>query len=117
MGRKQRYLPEGGALVEVTCRTIQGRLLLRPGRELNETVVGVLSRAKERFPIELSGAVYLSNHCHLLAWAEETAALSGFMGYLNGNLAREICRLHSWSDKVWARRYQGILVADGSRPI
>ena len=27
MGRKLRYLPEGGALVEVTCRTLQGRLL------------------------------------------------------------------------------------------
>ena len=29
MGRKLRYLPEGGALVEVTCRTLQGRLRLR----------------------------------------------------------------------------------------
>ena len=36
MGRKLRYIPEEGALVEVTCRTLQGRLLLRPSPELND---------------------------------------------------------------------------------
>ena len=33
MGRKLRYIPDGGALVEVTCRTLHGRLLLRPSPE------------------------------------------------------------------------------------
>ena len=40
MGRTLRFIPEGGALVEVTCRTIHGRFLFRPSRELNDIVVG-----------------------------------------------------------------------------
>jgi len=31
MPRGLRFVPEGGALVEVTLRTTQSRLLLRPG--------------------------------------------------------------------------------------
>jgi hypothetical protein len=30
-------------------------------------------------------------------------ALSRFMEYFNPNLAREVVRLTSWTDKVWAR--------------
>jgi hypothetical protein len=30
MSRKLRFLPSGVAMVEVTCRTVQGRLLLSP---------------------------------------------------------------------------------------
>jgi hypothetical protein len=48
MGRKLRYAPEGGALFEITDRTIQGRPLFRPSPELNEVVLGVLGRAQRR---------------------------------------------------------------------
>jgi len=34
------------------------------------------------------------------------------MCYLNSNLAREVCRLADWGDKVWARRYRAIEVSD-----
>jgi hypothetical protein len=37
---------------------------------------------------------------------EEQMAL--FMGYLNGNLAKELGRLHGWREKFWGRRYQSI---------
>lgn len=47
MARDLRYVPPG-SLVEVTCRTIQGRFLLRPSRELNEIVYGILGRAAEK---------------------------------------------------------------------
>jgi hypothetical protein len=43
MSRRLRYIPEGGAVVEVTCRTIHSRFLLRPSPELNDIVVGVLA--------------------------------------------------------------------------
>jgi len=33
-------------MVEVTCRTIHSRFLLRPSPELNDIVVGVLARAQ-----------------------------------------------------------------------
>ncbi|HSK77570.1 MAG TPA: hypothetical protein VLQ45_14055 [Thermoanaerobaculia bacterium] len=45
MARKIRIVPEGGGLFEITCRTIHGRLLFRPGTELNDIFVGVLARA------------------------------------------------------------------------
>lgn len=112
MGRRLRFLPEGGALVEITCRTVHGRYLLRPGRELNEAVVGVLARAKRLYPVELPGVVYLSGHCHLLLWAENAGRVSEFMAYLNGNVAREAGRLHHWREKFWARRYQSIVVSE-----
>ena len=33
------------------------------------------------------------------------------MGYFNGNLAREMGHLTGWTDRIWARRYQAILVS------
>jgi hypothetical protein len=62
MGRKLRYLPEEGALVEVTCRTLQGGLLLRPSPELNDIAAGVLGRAQRLYPVEIMALSLLSNH-------------------------------------------------------
>jgi REP element-mobilizing transposase RayT len=54
----------------------------------------------------------LSNHLHILLWAEDAYQLSGFMGYFNSKVAKEVNRLSDWSDHVWARRYRAILVSD-----
>jgi hypothetical protein len=43
---------------------------------------------------------------------DDAKQLSDFMGYLNSNLAREVCLLADWEDKVWARRYRAIEVSD-----
>ena len=34
------------------------------------------------------------------------------MAFFNGNLAKEVARLTGWKDRVWARRYQAIVVSD-----
>jgi len=112
MSRTPRYVPPGGCLVEVTCRTVHGRLLLRPSREVNETIVGVLGRALERHPLELVAAVFMSNHFHLLVRVEDARELAHFMRFLNGNLSREIGRLHGWPQTLWGRRYDAILVSN-----
>jgi hypothetical protein len=39
------------ALVEVTVRTIQSRLLLRPSLALNERVIGILGRAQRLYGV------------------------------------------------------------------
>jgi hypothetical protein len=44
MSRRLRLIPEN-ALVEVTSRTIQGRLLLQPTHRIAELCRGVLARA------------------------------------------------------------------------
>ena len=62
MARQLRYVPEGGALVHVTTRTVQGRYLLRPSPALNEILVGVLARAQKLYPAGVCAAVAASNH-------------------------------------------------------
>lgn len=52
MSRPHRHTPEGGAMVEVTNRTIQERFLLRPSRELNEIALGVVGRAQRLYDME-----------------------------------------------------------------
>jgi REP element-mobilizing transposase RayT len=104
MGRKLRYLPEGGALVEVTCRTLQGRLLLRPDPELNDIAAGILGRSQRLYPVNIVGYVVASNHYHFLVWAEDAKRLSRFVAYFNSNLAREISRKTGWTGKIWDRR-------------
>jgi REP element-mobilizing transposase RayT len=111
MSRHLRFVPEGGALVEVTCRTIHGRLLLRPSQQLEEIVVGILARAQRTFQVRVCGYCFASNHYHLLLDVDSAQQLAKFMGYVNSNLAREAGRLADWRDKFWSRRYQAILVS------
>jgi REP element-mobilizing transposase RayT len=111
MARRLRFIPESGALVEVTCRTVQGRFLLKPTEELKTIVIGVLARAQELYPVEIHAFVFLSNHYHLLLSVEDALQLARFMNYLNSNLAREAGRLHGWREKFWGRRYQAIVIS------
>ncbi|HXO19627.1 MAG TPA: hypothetical protein VOA87_06840 [Thermoanaerobaculia bacterium] len=97
--------------MEVTCRTIQGRFLLRPSPELREIVLGVLGRARRLYPVEVCGLIFLSNHFHLLLVVPDAERLARFMCFVNSNLAREAGRLARWRDKFWARRYQAIVVS------
>jgi hypothetical protein len=106
-----RFVP-AGSLVEVTCRTVQGRLLLRPSPVLRDLTFGVLGRAARLYPVELHAFAFLSNHFHLLLTVRDAQRLASFMNYLNSNLAREAGRLVRWREKFWGRRYQAILVAD-----
>ena len=112
MPRRLRFVPSGGSLVEVTTRTFQGRFLLKPSPHLNSIVWGVLGRSQRRYNMTLHAFKFLSNHYHLLLTAVSAHQLAAFMGYLNGNLAKEVARLHHWKEKVWSRRYQAILVSD-----
>jgi len=111
MPRRLRYVPPGGALVEVTCRTLQARFLLRPTPLLREITLGILGRAQRNSGMAVHAFVFLANHYHLLVSVTDAAQLAKFVGYLNSNLAREVSRLHAWKEKVWGRRYQAILVS------
>ena len=112
MGRKLRYIPDGGTLVEVTCRTLQGRLLLRPSPELDDIAAGILGRAQRLYPVELILYSLSSNHYHLILWTKDAKRLAEFTGYFNSNLAREVGRLTGWTGKIWEKRYQAIPISD-----
>ncbi|MGB3565464.1 MAG: transposase [Thermoanaerobaculia bacterium] len=98
--------------MEVTCRTIQGRFLLKPTDELREIVIGTLARAQRLYPVDIHAFVFMTNHFHLLLSVPNAQRLAHFMGYLNSKLAREVGRLTGWRDKVWSRRYQAVVVSE-----
>lgn len=114
MSRRLRFIPPN-SLVEVTSRTIHGRLLLQPTHRVAELCRGVLARAVRRFPVEVHAFVFLGNHYHLLLTAPDGQRLAAFMNHLNSNLAREIGRAVRWREKFWGRRYQAIPVS-GEEP-
>ena len=111
MGRKIRCLPEDGHLVEVTCRVIQRRFLLRPGPRLKALILGILAHFQRRHNIRICHFVYLSNHCHLLLRPENVEQLAAFMRDVNSKIAREAGRLHHWREKFWGRRYTDVVVS------
>jgi REP element-mobilizing transposase RayT len=111
MSRRLRFIPDHGALVEVTCRALHSRLLFRPSPALNEIIVGALARAKSRYPVRICAFAFLSNHFHLLLDVDDAEQLSHFMGYFNSKLAREVGRLTGWRQKIFGRRYQAIVVS------
>ena len=110
MARNPRYV-EPNSLVEITVRCTQGRYLLRPSRELNETFVGVLGRAQAMTELPVVGTVAMSSHYHLLAVPKDQEQLSRFMCFVNGNLSKEVGRLHGWPGTLWETRYHSIPVA------
>src|SRR5436190_1472198 len=71
MSRPLRYLPEGGSLVEVTCRTLHARFLLRPCPQWNQIAIGVLGRAQRLYGVQIHLVSLLSNHFHILATFRE----------------------------------------------
>jgi REP element-mobilizing transposase RayT len=111
VGRQLRYLPADNHLVEVTCRVIQRRFLLRPSPQLNAIVIGTLARFQKRYSMRICGLVYLSNHCHLLLRPRNVEQLAGFMRDVNSKIAREVGRLHGWREKIWGRRYTDIVTS------
>jgi REP element-mobilizing transposase RayT len=111
MGNDPRWIPPR-ALVEVTQKAIHGRFLLRPSRDLVDIFNGVLIRAAQRYAVKVCAFTCLSNHSHMLVVPEDCEALSAFMGYFAGNLAKEVGRLHDWRQKLFGRRYSHVVLSE-----
>ncbi len=112
MSRRIRFIPEGAALVEVTCRALHSRLLFRPSPELNQIIIGTLARAKRRYGVRVCFFVCISNHLHMLLGVDDAQQLARFVGYFSSKLAKEVGRLTGWTQKVFGRRYQAVVVSD-----
>jgi hypothetical protein len=111
VARKLRFIPEPGALVLVTTRVLHGRFLLKPCRELNDLLVGVLGRAQRLTSMEVCFYTFQSNHEHLLLRPTDALQLSRFMTFVNSNIAKEAGSLYSWREKFWGRRYADSIVS------
>ena len=114
MARKQRYIPPppSPTLVFITCRTIQGRYLFRPGPQFNDLFLGILGRVQRRYQMRLCGVCVLSSHFHLLLVAKDAQQLSQFMRDLKSKLAIEVNRLTGWRGTVFERRYDSAVVTE-----
>ena len=111
MARPLRFIPEH-SLVEITTRTIQGRLLLRPSPELTDIILGIIGKAQALYGMTIHVFVLLSTHAHFLLSPANAGQLALFMQFVNANVAKEAGRLHDWRDRLWSRRYRSIVVAD-----
>ncbi len=110
MGRPLRlFEPEG--IYFVTGRTLQGRLLMTPTREIVAIIGGVLARAMAAFDIDVFAFVFTSNHFHMLL-RSTTGHIPAFMQYLRGNIAKKVGQTVDWSGKFWDRRYDAEPVLD-----
>ena len=111
MPRPLRFIPEH-SLVEITTRTFQGRLLLRPSPQLTDLILGVIGKAQALNGMTIHAFVFLSTHAHLLLSPSSAGQLAKFMQFVNANVAKEAGRLHVWRERLWSRRYRSIVVAD-----
>src|SRR5512137_501903 len=111
MPRPLRFVPDH-SLVEITTRTIQGRLLLRPSPELTDIILGIVGKAQALYGMTIHAFVFMSTHAHFLVSPTGAGQLALFMQFVNANVAKEAGRLHVWRDRLWSRRYRSIVVAD-----
>ena len=111
MSRDPRFF-EPHTLVEVTTVTFQNRYLLRPSAELNDIFVGVVGRAQRIYEMPVCGAVALSSHYHMLLVPRDAEHLADFMEHVNGNLSKEVSRLHGWEGALWRDRFHLVPVTE-----
>lgn len=110
MGRRLRCLL-AHQLVEVTCRTIQSRFLLKPSSAVNLAIKGTIGRAQRYTGMVIVALTFPSNHYHLLLVPESEEQLARFMQFVNTNLSKQIGRIHGWWGALFSRRYQAIPVS------
>ena len=111
MPRPLRFIP-ADSLVEITTRTLQGRLLLRPSPELTDLILGVIGKAQDTYKLTIHAFIVVSTHAHLLVSPTSAQQLAHFMQFLNAIIAKEVARHHNWPERVWSRRYRAIPVVD-----
>ncbi|HVV87154.1 MAG TPA: hypothetical protein VHE35_29140 [Kofleriaceae bacterium] len=100
-------------MYEVTVKTIQGRYLLRPSREVRDVILGVISQAQSRYAgIALYAFVFTRNEATLLLSSSDETQMSRFMCYVLGSISRRLGRLLDWSGKLWHGRYRAVPILD-----
>lgn len=105
---------EPDVVYEITSRTIQSRFLLRPSVDVNEIIAGIIGEAQAGFgkALLIHGVVVLSNHITWLISSPFPSLIPKFIGYVHGNISREIGVLHDWPGKLWKRPARPIPCVD-----
>ena len=112
MARDPRMLYGESGLVEITSRVQQGRFLLLPSPAANDLILGVLGRAQAKYDVLIHAFIFMSNHFHLLLGVVSALQMSRFVGFVKGNIAKELGRLYDWREHFWGRRYHSAPVGN-----
>ena len=108
---RPRRGPNPGQLFEITTRSIDRRLLLRPSKEVNDIIVGVIGRAQQHIDVQLHAFVFMSTHYHMLATVASAEDMSAFIGFINCNITRKLNDLNKRRGSSWQRRFTAIGVS------
>ena len=112
MGREPRYVPPN-SLQHVTDVTFQNRPLLRPSKEVNERILGIIGRAQRRYQMPICGLVVASTHWHFLLRPKDGLHLSSFMCFVKTNVSKEIGQnLLGWKGTIFDGRYHSTTVSN-----
>lgn len=100
--------------VEVTFRTHQQQLLLRPDKEACEIVLGSFGRALDRYrgDLEIYILTVLGNHGQFIALPSSAYVMSSFMRDFLSTSARRLNGHRDRTGTFWERRYRGIPILD-----
>ena len=107
MPRHLRFQSHPWATHHVTSRCLRGFAFLKPTPQIKAICAGTLAYSLDTYKdrVELHHLAFLSNHLHLLVSTAEANDLARFMCHFKSNLARELCKVHGWSDVLWEGRY------------
>lgn len=115
MGRMLRFVEYAFQPVEITWRCAQRRFLLRPGREANRRIVGVIGQAMGLFPagdVRLYFAGGTCNHIHIVAAFRSAEVKAAWVCHVRTNLSKELGELYDWPGCHWERRSTDIPILD-----
>jgi putative transposase len=88
----------------ITIRTEGAHFWMRPSKDINKIIGGVIARYAEILGVEIYAYVFVSNHYHLLIRCP-----LGNSDEFEENVNRELARRLNWKNrrtgKFWARRY------------
>ncbi len=114
MSRRLRYVAHSFQPVELTWRCAQARYLMRPGREANRRIVGVIGQAMRLYgdDVRLYFAGGTCNHIHLVMAFRSAEVKAAWVCHVRTNLSKELGELYDWPGGHWERRSSDIPILD-----
>jgi len=115
MGRRIRIFTSDG-IYFVTNRCHQRRFFFRPGKAVNDIILGILARCAQQYGVEIFAFVFMSNHFHMLIrcpWL----LIHRFMEQFQSQLARALNKHWGRSNSFYEGRYKDSVVLDDASAV
>ena len=110
MGRKPRQQSSVGLYHVITRGNNKSRLF--HGEEDFKEIRAVLKDYLEEYPLKIHHYCLMTNHIHLLVWAEELATLSRFMHGVQRSYHHYYRKAYTWFGHLFQGRYRSLPIED-----